>query len=169
MPTASGTKNKSATSGKAEGMGNAPGRCRHGFLPLAADLCSKKTRQNSLKSAATRSAEGMRKIPGRGLKYDLKLVDDFKGWIYEVRSPAAGAAAGTGQTPAVFEHITAVKAFARPDGKFFAFGRQRSVNVSQVLIYFFFLDSHLPGQLPGIHFSFSQKRNYFLAYGRHCL
>jgi len=37
-----------------------------------------------------------------------------------------------------------------------------------MIIDLFFPDSHLPGFFPSIHFSFTQKFNYFLAYGLQC-
>lgn len=78
---------------------------------------------------------------------------------------AAWTSTGPRKALAVFKHIAALKASAGQYGQLFALGRNRTGHMREVVENLFFPDSHLPGYFPGIHFSFTQKRNYFLAYG----
>lgn len=124
-----------------------------------------------IKSGMTNANENINERAKRFPKFAIrhsKFLADAINRIRQMRFPAAGAAAGSCQAPPVLENKSAVQTFARPDNKSAALGRQRAVNVGQMFIYFFFPDPHLPRQLPGIHFSFRQQRDYFLANGRHC-
>jgi hypothetical protein len=69
----------------------------------------------------------------------------FKGWMGDTSCPAMGTTAGTGKTLAVFKNKSALEAFARSDTYFSPPGLQRPRNMAQVVKYFFFPDSHLPG------------------------
>ena len=76
-------------------------------------------------------------------------------WLLKVRSSAAWASTWAGEASSVFKYISTREAGGRPDNYLFSLGCYRACNVREMLIHFFFPNSHRLGEFPGIHIIFA--------------
>ena len=91
---------------------------------------------------------------GSEKEWRLLLTDSIH-WLLKVRSSAARASTWAGEATSVFKHISTCEARGRPDNHLFSLGCYRACNVREMLINFFFPNSHRLGEFPGTHIIFA--------------
>ena len=80
-------------------------------------------------------------------------------------APAAGTAAGAGEAAAVFEDEPAGETLGRSDLQLPSAGRNRSLDVGEMGVDFFLLDSEVGRQPPGGVFRFLEQIDDLLPEG----